>query len=140
MRPGELPVVRDGVSRALIVFGALSLQACPADPVGDVIGQEHASVATWTLPPGAVMPAGSAVSRDRSGLTSTWDVTTTMTWAEYKIWTGSRSGTGYRQFRSYENHLTYIRRLPGDILLVDVTVATAGPPLKLRVSFSAHPD
>jgi hypothetical protein len=41
---------------------------------------------------------------------------------------------------SDESRLSYTRQFPGDALLVDVVVAAAGPPLKLHVSFLAHPD
>ncbi len=86
------------------------------------------------------MTAGTDLAPTKGGVAATWSVSTTMTGAEYKTWIGSRPGTGYHQMVSDASRLSYARPLPGDALFVDVAVTAAGPPLKLRVSFSAHPD
>ena len=126
--------------RAAILCGALWLQACRTDPAGDLVAQERANVVTWTLPPGGTVTGGTELARSNGGVAAAWSVSTTMTWSDYKTWIRSRSGTAYRQVVSDQNQLSYGRQLPGDALLVDVSVMAAGPPLKLRVAFSAHPD
>lgn len=127
-------------ARAAILGGVLWLQACRTNPAGDVLAQERANVVTWTIPPGGTIAAGTGLVRTGGSVGATWNVSTTMTWSDYRTWIRTRSGTGYRQVASDESHLWYARQLPGDALLIDVAVAAAGPPLELRISFSAHPD
>jgi hypothetical protein len=140
IRLGESTPMRRHASRALLICAALWLQTCRTDRAGDLLAQERASVAEWTLPPGATIAGATDLSRTADGVVATWDVSTTMTWSEYKVWIGSRARMGYRQMTSNGGRLSYARQLPGDALLVDVAVAMAGPPLGLRIVFSGHPD
>lgn len=138
--PDESQAVSARVPRVAILCGALWLQACKTDRAADFVVHERANIVAWTLPPGATMTAETELAPTGGGVAATWNVSTAMTWSEYKSRIASRTGTGYRQIPADESRLSYARQLPGDALIVDVAVVSIGPPLKVSVSFSARPD
>ena len=140
IRPGKSRAVSGRASRALILCAVLWLQTCRTDPAGDQVALERSNVVKWTLPPGATITGATKLSHTGDGVGAMWDVSTTMTWPEYKAWVGSRARTGYRQMTSDESSFSYARQLPGDALLFDVGVTAAGPPLGLRIVFCGYPD
>jgi hypothetical protein len=106
IRPRESSAVSARAARAAILSGALWLQGCRTDRVGDLVAQERASVVAWTLSPGGTMTAGTELTPTSGGVAATWNVSTRqMTWSDYKTWIRSRV-TPNRTRRTLESDAT----------------------------------
>ena len=124
----------------VVSIASLLLTDCRSDSGASFVEQERVNVVGWTLPPSASMSGGAELRRTAQKAEATWEISTPMTWRQYRSWSEERSKTGYRETRTDDAHLSFKRLLPGDQLLVDIALVAPGPPLRLRVTFTAQAD
>lgn len=128
-------------NRALVAVALLiAATGCPATGGVDIVEQERMNIASWTIPPGATMTTVPPAHRTGLSGGATWEVSSAMTWSDYRAWNKERSKIGYVDAKSDDNGLAFTRKVSGDQFFVGVRVIAPGPPLRLRVTFTAVPD
>jgi hypothetical protein len=106
----------------------------------DLVGQERRNIQTWTVPPGAAVVDASEVDGRRLTGRTGIEISTNLGWDQYLRWVDASSKPGYAGRASGSTTATFVRILPGDELRVDLQVIAPGPPLSVRITFTATPD
>jgi hypothetical protein len=127
-------------ARGALCAALLALPGCRGDRATDLVQQERLGVIAWTLPPGGSMTAEVELQRSALGAESTWEISAPMSWDQYRAWNRERSKGGYTEARSGDGRSSFARTLPGDRFAVDVVAIAVGPPVRIRVTFTAAPD
>jgi len=68
------------------------------------------------------------------------EISTNLSWDQYLRWVDASDKTGYARRASGITTATFVRTLPGDELRVDLEIIAPGPPLRVRITFTATPD
>lgn len=123
-----------------LVLPFLLPSGCRASTDKDLVEQERLEVLSWFVPKGATIIAGSAI--DRHGLVrrAVSDISTPLTWDEYRRWVDASEKAGYRAARADPTSASFVRTLSGDEFRVDLEIVVPGPPLRVRMTFTATPD
>jgi hypothetical protein len=123
-----------------LVLPFLLPSGCRSNTSKDLVEQERLDVLTWFIPKGATIIAGSGI--DRHGLVrrAVSDISTTLTWDEYRRWVDASERAGYHRTGTDRTSASFVRTLSGDEFRVDLEIALPGPPLRVRMTFTATPD
>jgi hypothetical protein len=123
-----------------LVLPFLLPSGCRPSTGKDLVEQERLDVLTWFVPRGATIIAGFEI--DRHGLVrrAVSDISTGLTWDEYRRWVDASEKTGYHSTGADRTSASFVRTLPGDEFRVDLEIVVPGPTLRVRLTFTATPD
>jgi hypothetical protein len=122
------------------VLPLLLPSACRPGTGQDLVERERLSVLSWTVPKGATIVASSAVERRGSTGHAVTDISTALSWEQYRRWVEASHQGSYARAGADGTSLCFLRLLAGDEFRVDLQVVASGPPLSLRMTFTAIPD
>jgi len=123
-----------------LVIPFLLPAACRPNVGKDLVERERLNVLTWSVPEGSAGATGAAIGRRGLVARAVSEISTTMSWDQYRRWVDASEKVGYQQTGSKRMSASFIRRLPGDAFRVDLELVAPGPPLRVRMTFTATPD
>lgn len=86
------------------------------------------------------MLAGSGVERRGSTRHAVTDISTALSWDQYRRWVDASQQGSYTRAGAGDTSVCFLRLLAGDEFRVDLQIVASGPPLSLRMTFTAIPD
>ena len=87
----------------------------------------------------ALGPLGAAAWRG-STLSETWELSVPVTWTVYCGRLRDAMPEGHHEISSDGAHQAFSRASTGDAFSVSLDLVSPGPPLRVRVTFTAAPD
>jgi hypothetical protein len=75
-----------------------------------------------------------------AALSETWELSVPLTWAVYRGRLHDAMSEGYHEISSDGAHQAFSRASTGDAFSVSLDLVLPGPPLRVRVTFTAAPD
>ena len=122
------------IALGFMVF--LQISCSQQDPLPPLV----ASLRQKTMPTDYRPLASSSLQRSASGATAAWEFETGMTWSEYLAWVEGRFRGDFTSSRPDDTSAIFTKELPGDSVTLQVQLAGAGPPTRVRVDFIARPN
>ncbi len=115
----------------------LCVAACrEVDPWSDRGVQEFV---VRTVPPGATLVGSLAPTRDQSGISAEWEISTGMTWDAYAQWIKDRLAKDFSAGPGVHSPMSFRKVLPGDVVSLRVERLSSALPLHVRVTLRAGP-
>lgn len=93
-----------------------------------------------TTPSEAEVIAHSGPVRNNWSVSSSWEIQTTLSGAEYSKWVISQLQPEFKVVRADDAQLTLSRHQNDDTRVVECQFTPTNEKLHVRVAFSAHPD
>jgi len=92
-------------------------------------------------PPNAQLLIEAELVRNSQSAAANWEYESDWSWTEYSTWLKGKL-FDYEPVDSDHAKMHFRRRLPNDVFQLDVESAETqrGPPVRIRVSFRAHPE
>jgi hypothetical protein len=101
---------------------------------------ERRTVSDWVVLPGSSIAASRGTAWRGSTLSETWELSVPLTWAVYRRRLRDAMSAGYHEISSDGAHQAFSRASTGDAFSVSLDLVSPGPPLRVRVTFTAAPD
>jgi len=101
---------------------------------------ERRTVSDWVALPGSSIAASKETAWRGSTLSETWELSVPLIWAVYRGRLRDAMSEGYHEIPSEGAHQAFSRASTGDAFSVSLDLVSPGPPLRVRVTFTAAPD
>lgn len=103
---------------------------------GDAELRQAARRAMERTTPGAESQYAPSVNRAGLAAEATWELQTDMSWKEYGDWLTDRLSPQYERRPTADGSLVFHRALAGDTHTIRLNIVSAGPPLRIRGTFT----
>jgi hypothetical protein len=123
------------------VFGVSSGPvACKKTDGLDEFRRQAAMVRTASLADGARVLSASEPYSSGLWIRKRWELESQATWESYQELVQRRVPERFAPTKQPAGQLTFVRQDQAELLLIEIERLAAGPPLRVRVTFSALPN
>jgi len=105
---------------------------------GTALAQDVGLARQWSLVPGARLVSSSQPSRRQWSLEVSWELESDQSWPSYRAGLERAIPAGYVAVPGSERSASFRKSFVGDTYYLRVEVLTAGPPLRVAVTFVAQ--
>lgn len=121
------------------IFGLLGVLVSCSGKTPDSLEPTVLALQKTTCPESGNVSAYDGIKRDAQRVEASWVLETAQDWEAYRRWVAGRLA-GYERTASSAGESTFIRALTGDVHSLRIERIQPGPPLRVRITFLAHPS